>query len=825
MDGAQWRRYLVFISSTFKDMDAERDIIKFRVIPALNHRFRNDHLQIQAIDLRLGINTSGLTEEESERKVLDACMACIDSARPFFIGLLGERYGWIPPERSLQRFLAKMSASDRTFFQSLTGKSVTELEFMYGSIENGGFCVADSFFFFRDGKSYDAMDAATKKDYCDSENPDLKEEDQIKRSRNLRQLKQRIRNIASEQGGSCCIDYTLSWDESTHGFCDRDDSFFQNVYEVLAQSFDQIVQRQSSQNLSWVDTELLNYQYAVNRQSRGKLVRPGYLSQIRQAGDQVLLYGQAGCGKSTLLSQLHSLYGEQEDCLVLYASAASSERMISFQQITLFWVQCLCRKLKIEIKELFAASGSSRTSASAVYDYFQTLCRQARSLGLQVVCLLDDMELLCDSPVQGAYIPWLSSNIIFRGCTHVSSADYYLSDNSSLRAVEIGTLDEDEIAQFTDNYQREFVFELPEEIRRRLHENITPLYLRSLFVTLSSLSTADFKSMRDCGDATENFDRYLTAIFERIPRSGESIFAFLTDYLSRQMRLSSCLERAITYIVAAPAGLRETDLEAIFAGEWSSMDFYLLMDKINDFIDEDLSMHNFRVRNPGLRRMLVRRMDRSVWSKLADIHSALPDEDPKHGHTLYYVLRSERDDLLQPWLERGKSCFDSSELSQSAYRFAAIRLISENDFEEILRTQVENLSLQDRIRLMVRMFIFGCKDYIYLRPSIAETICSKLSDADLASMDSTLSYDVASVFKEMSLVYHYCDQNAERMFYYVEKAVAAYRACYKKDPKCKDVRNMLIVMLSQLIPFYAGKDEESMTRLFDEIQALTGQIY
>ena len=36
-----WRRYNIFISSTFKDMDYERDVIKFKVIPELNRRFRS----------------------------------------------------------------------------------------------------------------------------------------------------------------------------------------------------------------------------------------------------------------------------------------------------------------------------------------------------------------------------------------------------------------------------------------------------------------------------------------------------------------------------------------------------------------------------------------------------------------------------------------------------------------------------------------------------------------------------------------------------------------------------------------------------------------
>lgn len=824
MGGAQWRRYLVFISSTFKDMDVERDIIKFRVVPALNRRFCNDHIQIQAIDLRLGINPADMTEEESERKVLDACLACIDSARPFFIGLLGERYGWIPPERSLQRFLTKISVPDRAWFQSFTGKSVTELEFMYGSNTKEGFCSSDSFFFFRDGRSYDVMDAESKKDYCDSENPDLKKEDQQERSIKLQQFKRSVRDIASKQNRNCCINYDLSWNESTHKFCDKDNAFFQKVYTVLADSFDQIAQRQSSQNQNWIDTELLDYQYAINRLCRSKQVRTNYLSQIQQAGNHVLLYGCAGCGKSTLLSQLHSLYEEHKDYLVLYASVASSEHMMSVQQITLFWIECLWRKLKIETND--SIFQPSRDSAPAVYEYFQTLCCKARSLGLQVVCLLDNMESLCDSPVQGAYIPWLNPNIIFRGCTHDDSVDYYLSDNSSLCPIEIGPLGKDEVVQFTSNYQKEFVFELPDEIRCRLPENITPLYLRSLFITLSSLSAEDFRSIRDSGNASKNLNRYLVAIFEHIPNLSESILTFLIDYLSRQMRLSSCLRKAIAFVIAAPDGLRESDLEALFAKEWNPLDFYVLIDKINDFIDEDLSMHNFRVRDPGLRKMIIGQLDHSMWSRLADLHSDLPKEDPKYSHTLYYILRSKRNDLLQEWLDFDKSCFDSNELSQTAFRFATVHLISENNFEEILQELVVNLLPPERVRLLVRLFLFGCKYYIYISPSVAETICSELLDTNLSLLDSYLCYDIASVYKEMSLVYHYSNPNEERMFFYTKKAISAYRNCYNKNANCKDVKNMLIAMLSQQIPSCAENgDDEEVLSLLAEIQTLTGVMY
>jgi Domain of unknown function (DUF4062) len=39
----------------------------------------------------------GIAKEESRKdRVLDLCLELIDDCRPFFIGLLGGRYGWVP---------------------------------------------------------------------------------------------------------------------------------------------------------------------------------------------------------------------------------------------------------------------------------------------------------------------------------------------------------------------------------------------------------------------------------------------------------------------------------------------------------------------------------------------------------------------------------------------------------------------------------------------------------------------------------------------------------------------------------------------------------
>ena len=84
----------VFISSTFRDMHSERDYLIKEVFPELRERCLRKGLQLIDVDLRWGV-----TEIEAEQgKVLEICLDEIENCRPFFIGLLGERYGYVPEE-------------------------------------------------------------------------------------------------------------------------------------------------------------------------------------------------------------------------------------------------------------------------------------------------------------------------------------------------------------------------------------------------------------------------------------------------------------------------------------------------------------------------------------------------------------------------------------------------------------------------------------------------------------------------------------------------------------------------------------------------------
>ena len=86
------RQIRVFLSSTFADMQDERNYLVKKVFPMIKAECHRRNVNFSVIDLRWGV-----TEEDSKSgKVIEICIDEIEHTRPFFIGMIGGRYGWIP---------------------------------------------------------------------------------------------------------------------------------------------------------------------------------------------------------------------------------------------------------------------------------------------------------------------------------------------------------------------------------------------------------------------------------------------------------------------------------------------------------------------------------------------------------------------------------------------------------------------------------------------------------------------------------------------------------------------------------------------------------
>ncbi|MGE3802765.1 MAG: DUF4062 domain-containing protein, partial [Candidatus Kapaibacterium sp.] len=73
----------LFISSTFRDMQEEREHLVKKIFPEIRALCRERGITFTEIDLRWGI-----TAEEAEKgEVARICLQEIDKCRPYFIGL------------------------------------------------------------------------------------------------------------------------------------------------------------------------------------------------------------------------------------------------------------------------------------------------------------------------------------------------------------------------------------------------------------------------------------------------------------------------------------------------------------------------------------------------------------------------------------------------------------------------------------------------------------------------------------------------------------------------------------------------------------------
>jgi telomerase protein component 1 len=89
---AIWKTVRVFISSTFRDMQSERDWLVRFVFPKLRQELLQRRIHLVDVDLRWGVT--------SEQDALSVCREVVDECRPRFLCMLGGRYGWVPPGKT-----------------------------------------------------------------------------------------------------------------------------------------------------------------------------------------------------------------------------------------------------------------------------------------------------------------------------------------------------------------------------------------------------------------------------------------------------------------------------------------------------------------------------------------------------------------------------------------------------------------------------------------------------------------------------------------------------------------------------------------------------
>jgi nephrocystin-3 len=265
----------VFISSTFRDMQEDRDILIKQIFPQLRKMCEERAVAWNEVDLRWGIDD----EQKAEGNVLPLCLEEIRRCRPYFIGILGERYGWVPEPDSIPEDLLEA----QPWLKQHLRHSVTELEILHGVFAEEPMR-GRAYFYFRDPKYLESVPADRRKDFT-AENAEA--------ALKLQKLKQKLRDARATK------------------VCELREPYEnpKQLGDWILEDFTRLINQlyPKNQTPEPLDQEAARHEaYARNRRlafvGREELLRRLDEHAAAQRGPLVLT-GEPGCGKSALLAE------------------------------------------------------------------------------------------------------------------------------------------------------------------------------------------------------------------------------------------------------------------------------------------------------------------------------------------------------------------------------------------------------------------------------------------------------------------------------------------------------------------------------------------
>jgi tetratricopeptide (TPR) repeat protein len=381
-----WSPRPVFVSSTFQDMQAERDHLRNFVFPALEERLRRLYQHLEWVDLRIGIATASRTEDQREEQVLAVCLSEVRRCRPFLVVLLGDRYGWVPPaDRS------NAAAAEAGLEVNPAGRSVTDLEIELGVLSDAT-TKTRSLFYFRDSLPYARLAPDVIALYAEDDNRER-----------LTALKNRIQTALPDR----VHHYTAVWDEAA-GCVSGLEGWGQRVIEELWAELESAAIDARPTEISWTRAERNALEEFVEDRGRDFVGRESVLARLKSHADSlpndaasrgVCVTGASGLGKSALFSNLYRELRRQ-DVFVLAHAAAASVRSRSVDSMLRRWIEELALALNVDVT-LSDGDDAEREVDAAFARLLGQLAARER-----VTVLVDALDQL-DPASRGRFARWL----------------------------------------------------------------------------------------------------------------------------------------------------------------------------------------------------------------------------------------------------------------------------------------------------------------------------------------------------------------------------------------------------------------------------------
>lgn len=793
----EWFVYKIFVSSTFKDMDQERDVIKFNVLSRLNEHYRDHRIQFQVVDLRIGINTENMDESQSESFVLDSCFQNIDSARPFFIGLLGERYGWIPSSKRWEAIMNRLDKEKRCLLEGGNEKSVTELEILYGAIGDHGKYINHSLFFFRDRASYLNVPVSFLSQYIDC-NEDSHTKCEI--------LKKNILDVAECcKKNNNCVEYHLSWNQ-TEGLFEGLDVFADLLFEKLCHEIDTEL-RECIPPQTWIEQECLNkdYLHMNNCLNKTHTSQYSYIISMLEEGKQVILTGKQGSGKTVLLSQVYKELTKKDSWICLSSFVGISPYSKTMYSIVKGW-----------IVELGGGLTQDDIDEMHLKNLFISCIDNAIKKGNKICLFIDSIENFMPISSTDIFLLWMPNNVSML----VSVAEQYVSKvmryHSSSLLVNMAPLQNSEEKAIINQYEKYYNISLPEDFCEWLSNNTSqPIYIQLLITIFANLGLKDFQTIRrqDDGREIDRINHFIMDILKRAPLYDAGLMLkFSVSMVAENMGCAAILMQSLGYIACSGGGLRENDLNNLIGEEWDSLRFHSLMSIFCDYFYCERDCQRWHFRNPAYAKAFItdNKAERQRLSKdiVRVLFSYDDDEKQKQDLLFYHLLKSGQSELSRGIMTEIESEYRI--IHGGWYRISMFYILSEDNLREQIYDICSSYSSEERVG-----FVYYFKYFlpIYCHADIvSQCVDDNLNDIDYHDLNIVNGYRLAGLYGDLFQTSKYTNLlnsgiSKTQSVYYLERSIEGYSYCVSLQPDYLDSRNMLCCMMSEMLPIFAERND------------------
>jgi tetratricopeptide (TPR) repeat protein len=724
-----WQARPVFISSTFADMQAERDYLRTHVFPELEERLRRRRVFLEWVDLRVGIAT-GSEPDRAKRKLqaLKVCFAEVKRCRPFLIGLIGDRYGSIMPLERVEE-----AARDEGFTGDVIGRSVTDLEIEIGVLSDPDQCTR-SLFYFRQPLPYREMPTQVAALYSDAEHDER-----------CAALKARIKAKLPEHIHS----YSAVWDRE-HQRVIGLEAFGRMVADDLWSAFEAEIGTgpSSEAEIPWQQAERGALADFVDDRARDFIGRRDILHSLiglATANDgqawAACVTGKPGSGKSALFGALYRFLHERDVFLLAHAAGASVNAP-SVDSMLRRWIGEIAGALRTDPG---LADNADPDTVDAAFARLLGQMAQRR----RVVVLIDALDQF-EATTRARFVTWLPrlwpGNARLVATATPDEASKALADRPGMETLVLPPLDaaeaRDIIGGTSDGirkgicgrYHRTFEPEVIDALLAKRGPDgpasANPLWLVLAVEELNLLDADDFARVHLVYTGKSRLRALMLDIVAGLPADIPGLYAHTFDR-AKELFGAPLVRGFLGLIAVSRGGWRESDFRALLpraSGEnWDELKFAQVRRFFRGQIRRRGALAQWDF-NHAQMRLAVRGWlaaqgvsEQGLHTLIADRMLSFPPDDPLHiSETMVHLFGSEdwrraaafyADESLQPPEVEGATLALADEIIAATSRFNRMLGAAELDNDvaanvaERIHRHLEDI-IDGRAPIEVRLPIF-----------------------------------------------------------------------------------------------------------------------